>query len=152
METRHGSGDRADFGGDGRSLSRGPCAGQPGTEGGAPDGSQPARGCGWTAGHEGSHGRVPGLSLQRAGSRSRPCSSSTGTIRSRSGTSLRREQEQGRRRCPSRTPLAGCAAHRGLPVTPSQGRLLPPSTPRVDPSARSFASLPGRPPPPKTPV
>lgn len=34
--------------------------------------------------------RVPGLSLQCSGRRSRPCSSSTGMIRSRSGTSLGR--------------------------------------------------------------
>lgn len=39
-------------------------------------------------------GLVPGLSLQCSGSRSRPCSSSTGTIRSRSGTSLGRTRWQ----------------------------------------------------------
>ena len=45
-----------------------------------------------------------------------------------------REQEQGGRGCPSRTLLAGCKIRHCLPVTPSQGRLLPPSTPLVAPT------------------
>lgn len=50
-------------------------------------------------------GLVPGLSLQCSGRRSRPCSSNTGMIRSRSGTSLgQRPTRAGR--CLSRTPAA----------------------------------------------
>ena len=74
----------------GCSLSRGPCAGHP-RDGRRGAWWQPAQGeavDGWQRAGGISRRRVPGLSLQCSGSRSRPCSRSTGTIRSRSGTSL----------------------------------------------------------------
>lgn len=107
-----------------------------GMEGRELDGMQPGARL-WMdgRGREGSHG---GKYLGSAYSAPRAAPGRAPAARGRSGPGQvphwGREQEQGRWGCPSRTLIAGCEIHHCLPVTPSQGRLLPPSTPLVDPS------------------
>lgn len=94
------------------------------------------RGCGWVAaGGGGSHGD------EYLGSACSAPGAARGRVpaaRGRSGPGQvphwGREQEQGGWGCPSRTLLAGCEIRHCLPVTPSQSRLLPPSTPLVAPT------------------